>query len=118
MLIILLFFFFLFFHASAVAAAGPVERATRAAVDVLVGGSLTVSDDILLGVGGSACVVVYILARAVLFLTCGRRLCSWSMWSGVICRLVCSMLVRGPSRIWLAALLVDVVYFSAYCLLG
>ena len=62
---VLLFFFFLFFHASAVAAAGPVERATRAAVDVLMGGSLTVSDDIVLRVGGvSACAVVYIPAGA------------------------------------------------------
>lgn len=49
MVVVLLIFFFLFFHASAVAAAGPVDRATRAAVEVLVGCSLTVSDDMFGG---------------------------------------------------------------------
>ena len=43
----LLIFFFLFFHASVVTAAGPVVRATRAAMEVLVGCSLTVSEDML-----------------------------------------------------------------------
>jgi hypothetical protein len=78
MVVVLLIFFFLFFHASAVAVAGPVDRATRAAVEVLVGCSLTVSDDMLGGGGVSRSPAMFIRLLAVSFDT------RWQVWGGVI----------------------------------
>lgn len=77
----LLIFFFLFFHASVVTAAGPVVRATRAAVEVLVGCSLTVSEDMLCGRegwGGPHLLGVFIHCRSTCFDT------RWQVWGCVI----------------------------------